>query len=129
MSGFTVRFLFIYNIFMKSALHKRRKQIIVLAALYVLGMVFFMTTSPADLPLLLLVAPFIYIFVVLYLTVLFLCQILKVRQAKVIAMIISVFGVLLFLLGSLHQLTLRDALISLALTVTLTWYITRVSNR
>lgn len=108
---------------------KLRKQLIILTLLYGVGVIFFMTTNPSQLPLLLLIIPFAYIFVVLYLTILFIARLLGVRRALPVAFIISIFGVLLLVLGSLHQLTMRDALISLALTSLLTWYISRSSNR
>jgi hypothetical protein len=105
-----------------------RKQAIILAALYAAGAIFFFNTSPDKLPLLLLILPFLYIFLVLYLTVLLACRLLQVKNTVFVALVISVFGVLLFVLGSLHQLTLRDVIISLALTSVLTWYATRVSR-
>lgn len=110
-------------------IRKHRKQVIILGILYVLGLVFFMNTSPDELPLLLLVLPFIYIFLVLYLSISLVCQMLAVKSAFLISLVIAVFGVLLFVLGSLHQLTVRDMIISLALTCLLTWYITRITDK
>lgn len=107
---------------------KHRKQAIILALLYLFGVVFFMNTNPEELPLLLLIFPFAYIFGVLYLTILFLCRVLQVKSAVFVSLVVSVFGVLLFVLGSLHQLTVRDLVISLALTCLLTWYVIRITN-
>lgn len=120
--------LFIYNEPMKSLLAPHRKQLIALVALLGVGIVFFTTTSPDQLPLLLLVLPFLYIFAVFYLLILLACRLIGVKQARLVALIVAVFGVLLFVLGSLHQLTLRDALISLVLTASLTWYVTKVTK-
>lgn len=107
---------------------KHRKQAIILALLYLFGFIFFMNTNPEELPLLLLVVPFVYIFLVLYLTILFICRILQVKSAIFVSLVVSVFGVLLFVLGSLHQLTIRDLVISLTLTCLLTWYVVRITN-
>lgn len=113
----------------KIQLTKQRKQALLLVGLYLIGLLFFMNTNPSDLPLLLLILPFGYIFAVLYLTILFVCRVLRVRSAVLVALIISIFGVLLFVLGSLHQLTVRDLLISVALTSLLTWYIVRITSK
>jgi len=108
---------------------KYHKQIVTLLALYGVGIVFFINTNPEELPLLVLIVPFIYIFTVLYLTVLLLCRIIRLRSAVFVSLVISVFGVLLFVLGSLHQLTVRDTVISIALTGLLTWYVIRITGQ
>jgi len=110
-------------------LRKHRGQIIILALLYLFGIIFFMNTNPEELPLLALVVPFIYIFTVMYLTILLLCRLLAVKSAVFVSMVVSVFGVLLLVLGSLHQLTVRDVVISIALTCLLTWYVIRITGQ
>src|SRR5687768_15673639 len=90
--------------------NQHRKLIIYLVGLYIVGALFFMYTNPAELPLLVLIVPFIYIFGVLCLTILLICRILRVKSALFVSLVVSVFGVLLFILGSLHQLTLRDVI-------------------
>lgn len=110
------------------ALKKHRKQAIILLAFYLVGALFFMNTNPADLPLLLLIIPFVYIFGVTYLTVVLICRLLGVKSATFVSLVVSVFGVLLFVLGSLHQLTIRDIVISVALTCLLTWYVVRLTG-
>ena len=121
-----------YNTFMPlsvpAIIKKHRKQAIILGTLYAVGVIFFMYTNPAELPLLLLIVPFVYIFVVLYLSILFLCRVLQVKSAVFVSIVVSVFGVLLFVLGSLHQLTVRDLIISLALTCLLSWYVIRITS-
>jgi hypothetical protein len=129
MSGFTVRFLFVYNIYMTEKTKRYRAQISMLGCLYLAGIIFFMVTNPAELPLLLLVIPFAYIFITLYLSVVLIARLIGVKRALAIAFIISVFGVLILVLGSLHQLTIRDTIISLALTVVLTWYVAKSNSR
>ena len=108
---------------------KYRRQLIGLIALYAVGLLFFMNTNPESLPLILLIIPFLYLFGVVYLTVLFVCRLLQVRSAVFVALVVAIFGVLLFVLGSLHQLTLRDVIISLALTGLLTWYVVRITDQ
>lgn len=88
-----------------------------------------MFTNPENLPLLLLVLPFLYLFATAYLTVLLVCRVLGVKSAVFVSLVVAIFGVLLFVLGSLHQLTLRDVIISLALTALLTWYVIRITDR
>ncbi len=106
-----------------------RKQILGLMILYVAGIAFFSLTNPDELPLFVLIIPFLYIFGVLYLTILFVCRFMSLRSSGLVSLIISIFGVLLFVLGSLHQLTVRDVIISLALTFILTWYVMRITGR
>ena len=106
-----------------------RKQLIVLALLYLGGIVFFMNTNPQELPLLMLILPFAYLFITFYLTILFVCRLFRVKSAVFVSLVIAVFGVLLLVLGSLHQLTIRDVIISVALTCLLTWYITRITGQ
>jgi hypothetical protein len=110
-------------------LGNHRKSALTLLLLYIGGLLFFMNTNPERLPLLLLIVPFIYIFAVLYLTILFVCRLLAVKSAAFVSLVISIFGVLLFVLGSLHQLTLRDLIISVALTCLLTWYVIRLNGQ
>ncbi len=106
-----------------------RKQLVILLLLYIGGLIFFMNTNPQELPLLLLVLPFLYLFVVFYLSILFVCRLLRVKSAVFVSLVIAVFGVLLLVLGSLHQLTLRDVIISVALTCLLTWYVVRITGQ
>lgn len=114
---------------MRVLIKQHRKQAVTLVLLYLFGLVFFMNTNPEELPLLLLIIPFAYIFAVLYLTILFICRLMRVKSEVFVALLVSIFGVLLFVLGSLHQLTVRDVLISLALTGMLTWYVTRITGK
>jgi len=112
-----------------SRVGNHRKHLIILLGLYLVGFVFFMNTDPQELPLLLLILPFLYLFAVFYLTILYVCRLLRVKSAVFVSLVISVFGVLLMVLGSLHQLTPRDVIISIALTSILTWYIVRTTGQ
>ncbi len=93
-------------------------------ALYAVGIIFFLTSSPNNLPLPVLVAPFLYIFICGYLTLAFIFAKLmhNSSKSKVLAAIIAAGLTLLLLLSSLHQLTARDILIALGIAVILVWY-------
>lgn len=108
---------------------KHKKQIITLVALYLVGVLFLAFTNPNDLPVPLLILPFIYSFSVLYVTLVYLGKALRLRRQKLIALTISILVTLLLLLGSLHQLGPRDIFLASLLAVLLTWYINANSHR
>lgn len=110
-------------------LKQQKKHVIGLLVAYVSGILFFATTNPNELPLIMLVVPFLYLFAVFYMTILLFCRLLAIKSAVLISVVISIFAVLLLVLGSLHQLTIRDMVISLALTVLLSWYVMRLTNQ
>lgn len=109
----------LYTKIMESILSKQK--ILKLCALFfvgAMGPVFFMTTDPDKLPLFLLILPFAWIFFVIYMTT----QLLVTRstkagrkQARIIASLLSSLIVLLFVFQSIHQLSVKDVLISIAI--------------
>ena len=107
---------------------KPSKQLVVITLVYVSGLCFFALTNPNKLPLVALIVPFVYMFLVFNLTIRYLGHRLGITRANFIALLLSTLGVLLFILGSLHQLTLSDAIISLALSLMVGWYISRLSR-
>lgn len=111
---------------------KDKKRITVLAALYILGIILLMFTKPDGLPLIGLLLPFVYLFVVVYLTVeLFARRGFRInpRFSKTIAIISSIFVSLLLVMRSITQLTLRDILLSVGIAGILTWYIVKLGKR
>ena len=109
-------------------INKPDQRLIVLVLTYVVGLLFFALTNPSKLPLVVLIVPFVYIFITLYATIHYMGRRLVLKRTRLIALILSTLGVLLFILGSLHQLTLRDVIISLILSLVMSWYVARVSS-
>lgn len=98
-----------------------------LALLYVLGFVLLLFTSPQRLPIIVLIVPFLYVFGTVFLTVVYIGSLLgRKRGVRLLATVISIFVVLIFVLGSMHQLDSKDILISLFITVLLGWYIIKL---
>ena len=104
---------------MEAAIVKHRAlKIAALACMCVFGPVFFMTTDPSKLPLLLLIVPFAWSFSMLYLiTYLLVTRNTKAgkRQARIISSLLASLVVLLMLFQSIHQLSVKDVLISIAI--------------
>jgi hypothetical protein len=98
--------------------------------LYGFGTIFLITTSPDNLPVALLIAPFIYIFICLYLTTLLIVGFLGswIRHSRIAAGIVAIVGTLLLLLSSLHQLTARDVILSMSVTLIVMWYLQKSSR-
>lgn len=86
-------------------------------ALYLSGPAFILLTKPQDLPLPILVFPFIWLFVVLFVSVwlLFRTRQLPRKQIVLVSGIVATTLVLLAVFQSIHQLTIRDVLLSLGL--------------
>lgn len=93
-------------------------KICALSLVYGSGPLFFMTTDPDKIPLPLLIVPFLWLFAVVFLlTKLVLHYKTKAsnKQALIISSLLACLLVLLFVFQSIHQLTIRDLLISLAI--------------
>lgn len=106
--------------------HKKISHIIGGLLLYGAGVIFFLTTSPENLPIALLVVPFLYMFVTTYLTTRFLVGQFLVKtpgRANILAGLTAVGVTLLLLLSSLHQLTIRDILLVFGIAVIFIWYL------
>lgn len=104
------------------------KRLVLLACLYIGGIVALLFTNPQNLPLPLLISPFIYIFITLYLTVKLVVTILFSSKSlgTSVGVTVSIFVVLSLVLASIRQLSARDLLISLAITIILSWYLVKV---
>lgn len=89
-----------------------------LSALYIFGPLLFMLTDPNSLPLPLLILPFIWLFAVLYVSVHLLLK-LKTgatkKQSQITAALCASLIVLLAVFQSIHQLSVRDVAISVAI--------------
>lgn len=109
-----------------------QKRIIRLFILYGVGIFVLTTTKPDGWPLVALLIPFFYLFVVLYLSFELLIRRgfhLSERLSKTVAFIISIFITLLMVMRSITQLTIRDILLSVSIATILTWYIVKLSRQ
>lgn len=104
-----------------------RKQLLTLVILYLVGFVFLAFTDPRNLPLPLLILPFIYVFITIFLTTkLLITSLARNRGLGIsVGLTVTIFIVLTLILASIRQLSSRDVLISLALTVILSWYLVK----
>lgn len=102
-----------------------KKELLTLGALYAAGLAFILLTNPERLPLPVLILPFVFIFVTIFLTIRLLVTIFTGSRAlgTSIGMTITIFIVLTLVLASIRQLSPRDLVISLAITILLSWYL------
>lgn len=96
--------------------------------LYLSGPLFFAFTSPQSLPLPLLVLPFIWLFSVLFVTTWLILkgrQTVTRKQAVLVSGSIACIPVLLAVFQSIHQLSIKDVLISVGLVTIAAIYMLR----
>lgn len=107
-----------------------KKQLALLILLYLGGILALLFTNPQDLPLPLLILPFVYAFITLFLTIRLVTTILSGSKGlgTSVGLTITIFIVLSLILASIRQLSSRDLLISLAITVLLSWYLVKVKK-
>lgn len=99
-----------------------------LIVLYLSGPLFFMATNPESLPLVMLVIPFVWLFVCLFVTTQLVLRNRKQankRQTVMVSGVVASIPVLLALFQSIHQLSIRDVLLSVGLVVLLAIYMLR----
>jgi hypothetical protein len=106
------------------------RHLIIGLLLYGVGVFFFAVTNPKDLPVPMLIIPFVYIFGCLYFTSFFIAKHISrlAAQASLLASVIAVPITLLLLLSSLHQLSARDIVLSVSIAVILIWYLYKLKN-
>ena len=111
---------------------KTRPQFISVVLSYVLLAILLMTTNPESMPLPVIIIPFIVIFICLFLTIdLVAGHLLKNINTKSrvrISIILAIFPVLIMVLQSINQLTLRDVAISLLLFFLLIFYFKKTNT-
>jgi hypothetical protein len=92
--------------------------------------IFLLATNPEELPLPLLIVPFILLLACLYVTAKVFLNIffkdIDTGRRKTMAAIFAVLPTLLILLASINQLTVRDTAIVLGLLVLLLFYLRRL---
>lgn len=116
----------VYN----GAMSSPSKQKISIIAVLILILAMLFTTNPENVPLPLLIVPFILIFSFFYLLIqLFLKQFLKnssKRMKQGLSISLSFMLVLLLILQSINQLTLKDQLIAFGLALLLLFYFRKI---
>lgn len=99
-----------------------------IAGLYVSGPLFFALTNPENLPLPLLVLPFMWLFAVLFLSSWFILsrrKFIRKKQVVLVSGVVACIPVLLAVFQSIHQLSIRDVLLSVGLVVLAALYMLR----
>ncbi len=110
---------------------RRLRNGVMLTALYIVGPLFILTTNPDDLPLLLLLMPFVFLFATVFVTVLLIGRKLGFlkgiddRRQYALTALIAAIPMLLAVFQSLHQLSIRDVIIAVGLIVGMIFYISR----
>ena len=109
------------------AISNLRRHILV-AGLYLLGPVFLLNTDPQKLPLPLLVLPFVWLFSVIFISTLLVLSkrpSVTKKQRVMVAGIVASIPVLLIIFQSIHQLSLKDVLLSVSLVLLAAFYMLR----
>ena len=100
-----------------------------LLLLYAAGILFFILTNPSHLPLVLLVLPFMWLFTVIFWSVWLLAGLSKtlnpVRRRILVAGATAMLPSLLLVFQSIHQLTGRDVLLTVAFIGLAVFYVSR----
>ncbi len=105
-----------------------RKSLIGYLFLLFLTVSFFVAVHPDNLPVIFMLVPFILIFFVLYTGINIALRrflSLKTGVRRWLALVLSVLPVLLLIIQSITQLTLRDVLLTLAIILILVWYVSK----
>ena len=105
----------------------RLKRIILLVIMYTSLFMFLFMTNPNKLAIGWLIIPFIWLFIVLYLSVLFIFDITgykahKPKRKVTTAVLIAAIPSLILLLDSIDQLTLKDGLLIVILGLIASFY-------
>jgi hypothetical protein len=111
-------------------MNQTKKRLLTLLGIYLAVILFFVTVNPEKLPLVLLLLPFLLIFITSYLTLMLVLDTffkIKTQPKRLIAFSVSVMPVLLLIIQSITQLTLRDVLLSLSIVVIIVWYTTKIN--
>ena len=116
---------------LRTVLRQYREPILAIVS-FVILMIFLMVTNPLKLPLIVLLIPFLLLFIILYNTVMMLLRLLSRkmthRHRRVVVTVVSLEPVLLLLLASINQLTIRDGVLSLLLIGGCAWYLSRTNR-
>jgi hypothetical protein len=106
-------------------------QSISLVGLLIGTTIFFISVNPGTLPVALILLPFILLFLILLLGSNLLISYfftISNKSRRVIALAVSVLPVLLLVIQSITQLTLRDVILTMAILVVIVWYSLRLNS-
>lgn len=109
---------------------KQVQKLITIGLLWVSLPIFLLITNPEELPIAMLVVPFILLFAMLYITARVGLRIIfpsiSTARLRLLAVLIGALPTLLLILASIKQLTVRDTAIVVGLLVMLVFYLRRV---
>lgn len=107
----------------------KKRKIVRLLVIYAAGILFLALTDPSRMPVQYLVIPFLWLFVAIFLTVETIVEryipALTTRRKVVIAGICAALPVLLVVFSSIHQLSVKDLFITVALVICASFYMLR----
>jgi hypothetical protein len=102
-------------------------------ALYASLPLFLFFTNPQNLPLPLLIVPIVLLFLIFYVTIYYLIlkgfnksRIISKTRLFIITAIVAMVPVLLIVLASIRQFTLRDIILSTVIVICISWYLLKV---
>ena len=99
---------------------------------YTILILILFTTSPENMPLPVMLIPFLVIFICLYLTIdlmmRYLLKNLSIRSRMRTSIILAILPVLILILQSINQLTIRDVTITFVLFLLLIFYFKKADN-
>lgn len=103
-----------------------------LLLMYLLVGLFFLAFNPNNLPLVVFLVPFILLFALFYMTgrlVLRTFFSLRPSQERIVLLVTSAMPVVMLVIQSITQLTVRDVILCLAITVIIVWYGVKVNTQ
>lgn len=106
-----------------------QKKMIMLVLLCISIALFFMFSDPEQLPLVATLVPFILIFTALFVTIDISLEVffaLEKTKKRIISLVLSIMPVVLLLIQSITQLTIRDVILCTLITIIVVWYISRI---
>lgn len=108
----------------------QKKRLISFVLLIIFSFIFFSVVDPGQLPVAAILLPFLLIFCILYLGVrLILSNFFRLSAAseRTISFALSTLPVLLLVIQSITQLTIRDVLITIGILVIIIWYTIKIN--
>jgi hypothetical protein len=118
---------------LKSLNSGKLRKTLLLIVLYMSLPLFLFLTNPQSLPLPLLILPIFLLFLITYTTI-YLILVNKLRKSKrilrtrliIISAVVAIVPVLLIVLASIQQFTLRDIILSTVIVICISWYLLKV---
>lgn len=104
---------------------KTKRNIILLILGYLVAAIFFSLVNPERLALIFILVPFLILFLLIYFTCLLILDVFfefPTRQKRIVAIVVGIMPVLMLIIQSITQLTVRDVLLCISITVILIWY-------